>query len=368
MTAATGITQTFDANGNTVTRSVGGTNWTYTWDRENRLTQASSSGATVDYVYDALGRRVERSDGTDTTEFTHDGDDVLLDDSSASGITKYQNGPGIDNKLSVKQGSVTNYFIADHLGSTNALTDSTGTITASQNYNSFGNGMNPAFPTRYQFTDRELDPTIGLQFSRARFYDPNLGRFISEDPIGFAGGDVNLYGYVWNSPLNWTDPMGLDPFKLPSHPNQLPPGWTPDTTHRNPNGSRWTSPSGNSKIEFEPGRPGQTGWKAKDHWHKWVPDPNRPGKWVKDEEHHKPGDEIEVERSWCPIKRPQLVSQPTMFEIQMQIEAAQHMEKFWGTVLIGSAIGGVIIVATPTLPVVAPFVPSLAQQRPAFGF
>src|SRR5690606_545871 len=48
--------------------------------------------------------------------------------------------------------------------------------------------------------------------SRARMYDPKLGRFISEDPIGFAGGDVNLYGYVWNNPLHFTDPMGLDGF------------------------------------------------------------------------------------------------------------------------------------------------------------
>lgn len=47
-------------------------------------------------------------------------------------------------------------------------------------------------------------------YYRARFYDPNLGRFISEDPIGFGGGDINLYGYVWNSPGSFTDPMGLD--------------------------------------------------------------------------------------------------------------------------------------------------------------
>jgi RHS repeat-associated protein len=45
---------------------------------------------------------------------------------------------------------------------------------------------------------------------RARMYDPQLGRFISEDPIGFAGGDVNLYGYVWSNPISFTDPMGLD--------------------------------------------------------------------------------------------------------------------------------------------------------------
>jgi RHS repeat-associated protein len=77
-------------------------------------------------------------------------------------------------------------------------------------YDSFGNPTNPTFPSRYQFTGREFDSYSGLQFSRARFYDPNLGRFISEDPIGFGGGDVNLYGYVWTNPLNYYDPMGLD--------------------------------------------------------------------------------------------------------------------------------------------------------------
>ena len=52
-------------------------------------------------------------------------------------------------------------------------------------------------------------------YYRARFYDPNLGRFISEDPIGFEGGDVNLYGDVWNDPLQFRDPYGLYPFDYP---------------------------------------------------------------------------------------------------------------------------------------------------------
>ena len=47
-----------------------------------------------------------------------------------------------------------------------------------------------------------------MYYYRNRWYDPEIGRFISEDPIGFAGGDVNLYGYVWNSPYNFTDPFG----------------------------------------------------------------------------------------------------------------------------------------------------------------
>ena len=59
-----------------------------------------------------------------------------------------------------------------------------------------------------QFTGRESDGT-GLYFYRARYYDPAIGRFISEDPIGFDGGDVNLYAYVANDPVNLIDPSGL---------------------------------------------------------------------------------------------------------------------------------------------------------------
>ena len=86
-----------------------------------------------------------------------------------------------------------NVFVADHLGSTNGLTDGTGALTASTSYDSFGNPTG-SLPTRYQFTGREYDADAGLQYSRARWYDPNLGRFISEDAIGFGGGDINLYG------------------------------------------------------------------------------------------------------------------------------------------------------------------------------
>ncbi|MEO7659714.1 MAG: RHS repeat-associated core domain-containing protein, partial [Pyrinomonadaceae bacterium] len=128
-------------------------------------------------------------------------------------------GGGIDNKLKSTTGSTINYFLADHLGSTNGLTNSSGVVSATNGYDSFGNPTNTAFPTRYQFTGREKDSFSGLQFSRARFYDPNLGRFISEDPIGFKGKDINLYGYVRNNPLNSSDPLGLLPF--PGYSNLL---------------------------------------------------------------------------------------------------------------------------------------------------
>lgn len=134
----------------------------------------------------------------------------MLDDDVVTGATKYLNGPGIDNKLRQTNGSTTSYFLADHLGSTNGLTNASGAVTASNSYDSFGNPSNLTFPTRYQFTGREFDNFSGLQYSRARFYDPNIGRFISEDPIGFGGGDVILYGYVWSNPLVFRDPNGLD--------------------------------------------------------------------------------------------------------------------------------------------------------------
>ena len=118
------------------------------------------------------------------------------------------NGPGVDDHL--RQTNTTtgvSYFLTDHLGTTSALTDSTGTVVETLNYDSFGNNAGST-RTRYTYTGRERDPDTGLVYYRARFYDPQLGRFISEDPIGLDGG-INYYAYVENSPLNYVDPWGL---------------------------------------------------------------------------------------------------------------------------------------------------------------
>lgn len=197
-----------DANGNTVSKVEGSKRWTYTWDYENRLTEAWDRKTRVRYSYDALGRRVERNlgFGRERTKFTYDGEDVLLDDANGT-QTKYLNGLGIDNKLQSKAGSAVSYFLVDHLGSTNGLADATGSLTAQTGYDSFGN-QTTNLPTRYGFTGRERDDFTGLMHYRARHYDPRLGRFISEDPIGFAGGDVNFYGYVRNNSTNRVDPYG----------------------------------------------------------------------------------------------------------------------------------------------------------------
>lgn len=190
----------YDANGNT-TLKVNDRDWSYSWDYENRLTTVVPDGGrwsdSVRYNYDALGRRVSRvlfsRDGSQNPlKFTYDGEDVLLDEIDTT-TTKYLNGAGIDNKLRQTTNGQSSYYLSDHLGSTTALSDSAGAISNQNSYDSFGNQTNQSFPSRYQFTGREYDSLSGLYYYRARWYDSNIGRFISEDPIGFAGGDVNLF-------------------------------------------------------------------------------------------------------------------------------------------------------------------------------
>lgn len=209
LTSSQTATYNYDANGNIVSKSEGSNFWRYAFDNENRMYSASTRRQAVKYSYDALGRRVSRNlgFGQESSKFTYDGQDVLLDDNAGT-HTRYLNGEGIDNKLRQTTGSATSYFLGDHLGSTNGLANSTGNLTALNTYDSFGRSSNPTFPSRYQFTGREYDAFTGLQFSRARWYDSNLGRFVSEDPIGLEGG-INQYGYVSNNPLNATDPFGM---------------------------------------------------------------------------------------------------------------------------------------------------------------
>lgn len=206
---------TYDANGNVISRFDAAGRWYFYWDAENRLVRVVKPGwrplsyRTITYSYDALGRRIERRSKTSGTEsYTYDGQDVILDQNSSGAQTTYINGPGIDNKLKLTSGGASSYFLQDHLGSTIGLTDASGTVTSSATYDGYGR-QTGALSTRYGYTGREMDPDTGLMFYRARWYDPQLGRFISEDPIGFEGGSINLMSYAGNNPLGSTDPSGL---------------------------------------------------------------------------------------------------------------------------------------------------------------
>jgi RHS repeat-associated protein len=200
----------YNANGNLTSKTDGNGTWTYAWDYENRLRQASlAGGVTVNYSYDALGRRIQRTSSTGgTTKFVYDGADVLRDlDGNSNTVADYLNGPGIDNKLRQTTSGTASYFVTDYLGTTLGLTDASGNLAASIGYDSFGNSAGSSL-TRYGYTGREFDADAGLMYYRARWYDPQVGRFISEDPIQFEGGS-NWYEYVENNPLQFGDPTGL---------------------------------------------------------------------------------------------------------------------------------------------------------------
>lgn len=211
--AANGAIYSYDGNGNLISKTDGSGSWTYSWDPDNRLLQSSLlGGITVNYSYDALGRRIRRNDSTGAdVKFVYDGDDVLRDlNANLTTAADYLNGPGIDQKLRQTVSGVPLYFLQDHLGTTRGFTDATGAAGSSYAYDSYGNLAAGALATRYAFTGREFDGDTGLYHYRARWYDPKQGRFISEDPIGFAGQDVNLFRYVWNNPLRHSDPTGFD--------------------------------------------------------------------------------------------------------------------------------------------------------------
>jgi RHS repeat-associated protein len=126
-------------------------------------------------------------------------------------VADYLNGPGIDNKLRQTTSGAVSYFATDHLSSTRALTNASGILTSTLNYDSFGNVMGGSAPSRYTYTGREANSDTGLMYYRTRWYDPQVGRFISEDPIGFLIPDMNLYSYVRNNPIRYIDPKGTNP-------------------------------------------------------------------------------------------------------------------------------------------------------------
>jgi RHS repeat-associated protein len=204
-------TYSYDNNGNLLTRADGTGTTTFGWNEENQLTQvALPTGVTVNYKYDALGRRLQRTSSAGANErYVYDGPDVLVDlNADWTVASSYLNGPGMDNHL--RQTSSVNgvsYFLVDHLGSTAGITDAAGNVVEQFNYDSFGK-TDASARTRYGYTGRELDPDTGLMYYRARWYDPGVGRFISEDPIGLLAGP-NAYSYAGNNPIWANDPSGL---------------------------------------------------------------------------------------------------------------------------------------------------------------
>jgi RHS repeat-associated protein len=195
---------TYDANGNLTNDGVN----TYTWNARNELVSISGSGLNASFTYDAFGRRSVKTINGGTTEYLYDGLNAVQEKVGGTPAANMLTG-GVDQGLTRTDANGPLHLLTDGLGSTLSLTDASGAETTQYTYEPFGQTSANGTPSNNssQFTGRENDGT-GLYYYRARYYSPTLQRFISEDPIGFAGGDLNLYAYTANDPVNSVDPSG----------------------------------------------------------------------------------------------------------------------------------------------------------------
>jgi RHS repeat-associated protein len=229
---ATGYSTTtfaYDNSGNVVQKTVDGTTTTYVWDYANRLIALGVGGATTTYGYDWAGNRVLQT-GTSTTtiypfkwysiasstgtgakfststEYVFNGDTLVstIDQQMASGVAT-----GSPKTL---------YIHPDHLGSTNVVTDASGTVAQTLDFYPYGatrisdgTGANEKRKFIGQFGDDS-----GLSYLQNRYYDPSRGQFLTEDPIFWNQKQnlrdpqsLNSYSYAEDNPITSKDPDGL---------------------------------------------------------------------------------------------------------------------------------------------------------------
>jgi RHS repeat-associated protein len=193
---------TYDANGSMTNRNDGRV---IGWDYENRVTTVATGGNTESFFYDDQFRRVKKvSDNITTYYFFNDYEEEYKAGVKSKTVKYY-----FGNKMRIAENSSADgirYYHQDHLGSSTAITDSTGALVLRNNYAPYGEDAASEGKTavRYKFTDKEKDST-GLYYFGARFYDPEVGRFISVDP---ACQGLNWYSYCGNNPVNRIDPDG----------------------------------------------------------------------------------------------------------------------------------------------------------------
>jgi RHS repeat-associated protein len=211
MTSAGGVTYTYDPAGNLATRGAD----TFTFDYRNRMTNAAVGGLASSSTYNGDGLRASHSANGQMANYIWDinrsTSEVLTD-----GTNKYVYGLDLVSATD-GSGNVT-YFTTDGLGSTTDLTDSNGAKTDGYNYDVFGAQSHSLGASSNQrlFAGEQSDAGVadsGLQYLRARYYDPTAGRFISRDPLRIG----NRYSYVGSNPTTLSDPQGL----WPSCPHQF---------------------------------------------------------------------------------------------------------------------------------------------------
>ena len=251
-------TYTYDNEGNMLTRTNKSTGEAtdYTWDYRDRLSSVTfkdSEGTTtktVTYHYDAFNRLVGETvavpgQATQGTVYAYDGSQMALQfdktgtgDLSASDLShRYLWNPQAVDQLfadeqvthGLSQAGDTVWALTDHENSVRDLatySDGTTAITNHRVYDAYGNltpDANATVDCLFGYTGRPFDANTGLQNNLNRWYDPSVGRWMSQDPLGYEARDLNLYRYVGNDPNKGIDPSGLiiDPCFITGEPSAM---------------------------------------------------------------------------------------------------------------------------------------------------
>jgi RHS repeat-associated protein len=235
MVSDSSFTYTSDANGNRASRTsrASGQTTTFIYNSLNQMIETDEpSGVVATYKYDAAGRRIEKKASSTITRYIYDGANIVaILDGNNNLLLLLTQGPGVDVPMIGRINGADYFFHQDVLQSVVALTDINGTIVETVEYQAYGkavirdqNGVLYSSSTvgnPFLYTGRELDQETRLYFYRARYYGPETGRFLQEDPItstnqyvyadSVGKPQVNAYQYAFNNPLMYTDPYGTFP-------------------------------------------------------------------------------------------------------------------------------------------------------------
>lgn len=215
-TSVGGQTMLYDGNGNMVSdgRHI------YQYNYRNRMIGVDD-GSTATYQYDALDRRIRKFTVNDTIHYHYRGMQCIEEHfgnvGGSQAITTYIYGNAIDDILYMRRNNQDYYYHKNHLGSVVAITDGTGLLIETYDYDSYGKpiiqntqGYEIGFSlisNFFLFTGREYDYEIGLFYYRSRTLHPMCGRFLQQDPLMYVDG-LNVFTYTLDNPNNYIDPWG----------------------------------------------------------------------------------------------------------------------------------------------------------------
>ncbi|MEZ5902062.1 MAG: RHS repeat-associated core domain-containing protein [Alphaproteobacteria bacterium] len=212
---AGGKSFSYDNDGNLTTQTQTGNNYSYVYDVDNRLIQVTRPDSTIiSYEYDAFGNRSAIVDNGVRTEFLVDpfgfGNVVGEYDNNGTRIASYTHGLGLVSRTDTN-GDLA-FFDVDATGSVVGLTNDSGVLANSYIYTPFGDEIyeNETIANSFEFNGAlgVMEDAENLLYMRARSYDVELGRFLSEDPLYLDGDIANLNRFAYNDPIQYTDPDG----------------------------------------------------------------------------------------------------------------------------------------------------------------